>query len=98
MSELLEQFKKDLAEVDWKEMRIHLRRDAIILVAAELDLVEVALAVAEDDKSQVETWIGQEQLGKPNAEQLESWEKQLNKPFRLLIVQPYILAQEVIHA
>ncbi len=98
MSELLEQFKKDLAEVDWKEMRIHLKRDAIILVAAELDLVEVALAVAEDDKSQVETWIGQEQLGKPNAEQLESWEKQLNKPFRLLIVQPYILAQEVIHA
>ena len=98
MSELLDRLKTDLAEVPWKDLRIHLQRDAIIIVADELDLVTVALAVAEDDKPQVEGWITAGQLVKPTAEQAEAWESELEKPFRMLIVQPFILVQPVSHA
>ena len=98
MSEYLERFQQDLAEVPWKDLRIHLQRDAVILVAAELDLVEVAVAVAEDDKERVEAWISSAKLAKPSREQLDGWEKQLEKPFRVLIVQPFILVQMVEHA
>ena len=98
MSEIVEQFQKDLAEVHWKDLRIHLQRDAIILVAAELDMIATATAVAADDKRQVAEWVAQKQLSKPNAEQVEAWEAQLEKPFRVLIVQPFILAQAVEHA
>lgn len=98
MSEIVERFKQDLAEVPWKDLRIHLQRDAIIIVAAELDLVEVAEAVARDDKQSVEGWIAAEQLLKPTAEQAEAWEGELEKPFRMLIVQPFILVQPTEHA
>ena len=98
MSEIAERFKQDLAEVTWKDLRIHLQRDAIILVADALDLVTVALAVAEDDKAKVENWLAAGQLEKPTVEQAEAWEMQLEKPFRILIVQPFILAQLVNHA
>ena len=98
MSETVERFKQDLAEVSWKDLRIHLQRDAIIIVAEKLDLVEVATAVAADDKVKVAGWIGDQLLVKPTAEQLDSWESELEKPFRVLIAQPYILVQPVSHA
>ncbi len=98
MSDIVERFKTDLAEVPWKDLRIHLKRDAIIIVADELDLVTVAVAVAEDQKTTVEGWISAGQMVKPTAEQLDAWEAELEKPFRLLIVQPFILVQMVIHA
>ena len=95
MSEVIEQFKKDLAEVFWKDLRIHLQRDSIILVDTGLDLIDVAVAVAEDNKQQVDSWISTEKLTKPSAEQVTAWETQLDKPFRMLIVQPFILSQAV---
>lgn len=98
MSDYTESFRQDLAEVTWRDLRIHLQRDAIILVEQNLDLISVATAVAEDDKSQVEAWISAGKLGKPSQSQLEAWENELAKPFRMLIVQPYILAQQVQNA
>lgn len=98
MSKIAEQFREDLAVVPWKDLRIHLQRDAIVIVAAELDLVETATAVAEDDKSKVDRWITAGWLVKPTTEQVTAWETELDKPFRLLIVQPFILVQMVLHA
>ncbi len=98
MSEVRERFEKDLAEVDWSSVRIHLQRDALILVAAQLDLVEVACKVAADETTEIGCWIESGQLGKPTKEQLDAWETQLDKPFRMLIAAPYILLQEVKNA
>jgi len=98
MSDFAEQFNRDLAEICWKDLRIHLQRDAIILVAPELDLVTTATAVAMDDKGQIEAWIATGNIAKPSREQIELWEGNLEKPFRMLILKPYILIQAVNHA
>lgn len=98
MSAMRESFQRDIAEVEWRELRVHLQRDAIILVSSKLDLIEAAVAVAEDDKSLVEEWIVSQLIGKPDEDQLASWENELDKPFRMLIVQPFILVQDVTHA
>ena len=98
MSEMVDSFKRDLAEVNVRELKIHLKRDSIIIVAAELDLIEVAVAVADDDKTLVETWITASQLGKPTEKQLESWEQESTQRFQMLIVQPFILIQDLCDA
>ena len=98
MSEMIEQFKKDLADVCWRDLRTHVQRDTIITLALELDLVETATAVARDEAERIAAWIAAGQLGKPTAEEIRAWEKQMDKPFRMLIVQPYILVQAVCHA
>ncbi len=97
MSKVLEQLKQDLAEVPWKDLRIHLQRDAIVLVADSLVLLDVAVAVAEDNSPLVEGWIAASALTKPTAEQISAWETELNKPFQMLIVQPFILLQATQH-
>ena len=98
MSGMIESFKRDLAEVSWRELNIHLQRDAIIVVSTKLDLVTVGVAVADDDKNLVETWVSANQLGKPTEKQVESWEQEPDKRFQMLIVQPFILLQSVIDA
>ena len=98
MSEIRESFKRDLAEVSWKELRVHLQRDALILVAADLELIEAAVAVADDDKDRVTEWIGASRIGKPTADQLRLWESEPEQSFRMLIVQPFILIQDIVHA
>lgn len=98
MSEIREKFEQDLAEVDWKSLRIHTHRDALILVAQQLNLVDVACDIAKDSATEVSEWIEQGLLTKPTAEQLASWEAQLDKSFRMLIAAPYILIQDVQNA
>ena len=98
MSSIRERFEKDLAAVDWKALRIHVQRDALILVANQLNLVEVAVKVATDDSPCVGAWIEDGLLKKPSVAQLASWELHLDKPFRMLIAAPYILIQDLDHA
>lgn len=98
MADIIDQFKKDLAEVCWRDLRIHLQHGGIIIVAEGLELIDVAVAVAEDRKPQVEAWIAGGALTKPSSEQIEAWETELDKPFRMLIVQPFILIQAMTHA
>lgn len=88
-----EEFERDLAEVCWRELRIHLRRDALVTVAPDLDIVSVATAVAADDTVQVEGWIAAGRVAKPTATQLKQWESALDTSFLMLIVQPHILIQ-----
>ena len=95
MSKIRDSFQQDLAAVAWRELRIHLQRDAIIVVGPSLDLIDTAVAVADDDTNRVQEWMTDGLIGKPEKEQLEVWEADLDRSFQMLIVQPYILIQSV---
>jgi len=71
-----------------------MERDALILVGRNLDLVEAAARISEDDTAQVGAWITTGRLTKPNLEQIRVWEADPTRAFRMLIVQPYVLVQE----
>ena len=91
---LRDELKATLDESEWSWLTPHLVRDAIILVSNELDLLEVAEAVARDSKDQVAEWLQAGQLAKPTLTQIEAWTKAPEKKFLTIIVAPYILAQE----
>lgn len=91
---LPEKLKKDLMRTRWRQLRVHMRRDALILVSSELSLLDVGLALAEDDSAQVQTWIEDKSIQKPTPDQLQAWEKELEQPFWMLIVQPFVLFQD----
>jgi len=95
MDEIRKKLQEELDTIDWRALRVQLRRDSVILVSPELDLVEVAWCVAGDRSNEVAGWIGSGQLRKPGVEELAAWERELEKPFRMLIVAPYILVQTV---
>ncbi|MHB8708636.1 MAG: DUF2288 domain-containing protein [Desulfuromonadales bacterium] len=95
MDDLRTKLQEELDTVDWRALRTHLHRDSVILVAPELDLVEVACCVAKDRSTEVAGWIAAGQLGKPGVAELDTWERELDKKFRMLIVTPYVLIQTV---
>ena len=90
---LREELQASIGPVAWGDLRKHLARDVIIIVAPETPLLEVALAIAKNDQDQVTTWIKDGVLTKPNTHQLEHWEKNFDFPFLSVVVQPFILVQ-----
>jgi hypothetical protein len=97
MSEL-ESVRAELAEMldeaEWNWLKPHAQRDVLLVVAPELDLLDVGVAIASDNVPEVQTWIQQNLLAKPTAIQLSDWNNHEEKRFNALIVRPYILVQE----
>jgi hypothetical protein len=60
---------------------------------SQLDLLEVAVAVAQDDGEQVQQWMAEQQLNRPTADQAEAWRTETGERFTTVIVQPHVLAQ-----
>lgn len=78
----------------WHWLRPHNERGALILVDSMLDLVEVGACLAADDGVRVQSWLASQLLAKPAAEQLEQWNREPSKSFRMLVVSPFVLIQE----
>ncbi|MEL6788482.1 MAG: DUF2288 domain-containing protein [Cyanobacteria bacterium J06607_15] len=94
MPGLKEKLAQDVADISWQELQPHARRDAIIVIKTELDLTEVAVAIAEDNTALVQEWISSESVSKPTAKQLTDWNQNLEKQFTALIVQPFVVVKE----
>jgi hypothetical protein len=82
-----------LDQATWAWLLPHVERDAVIIVDAQLALVDVGMAIVEDQAQSVQHWIAEALLVKPTLEQQVIWEKTENVQFAALIVQPYVLIQ-----
>jgi hypothetical protein len=94
MPGLKEKLEQDVADISWKELQVHAKRDAIIVIKDELELSTVAVAIAEDNTTSVQKWIGEEAIAKPTAQQLTDWNQNPEKQFVALIVQPFVVVKE----
>ena len=95
MPDLQEKLSKDIADISWQELLPHAKRDAVIVVKPEMDLSEVAVAIAQDNTTPVQNWIANQSIAKPNEAQLSQWNDSHQKQFTALIVQPFVLIKEV---
>jgi hypothetical protein len=80
----------DEAELSW--LLPHARRGALVAVNPELDLLDVGVAIANDNVASVQNWIDEQLIFKLSADQL--LERGGDRRFTALIVQPYVLMQE----
>lgn len=93
MKDLKTHFSEDIADVQWRDLAPHAQRDAIIFVTKYLDLLEVGVAIAQDDVESVQSWISKALIHKPSPEQLTSWDADYSISFNTLILQPFVLIQ-----
>ena len=94
MQDLRAELAESIDEAEWNWLIPHAKRDAVVVVTTQLDLLDVGVAIASDSVSSVQHWIGEQLIYKPSAEQLAQWNTELTKRFNTLIVQPYVLVQE----
>lgn len=81
-------------EAAWNWLRAHLERGGLIVVARDLDIVDVGVKIAADDSASIGGWIAGGKLAKPSAGQIADWGREKEKRFLCLIVSPYVLIQE----
>ncbi len=94
MAELRAELAENLDEAEWEWLIPHVKRDSVLVVAKELNLVEVGIAIASDNLTSVQHWVSEQLIQKPSEMQLSNWNSDLQKRFNTLIVQPYVLIQE----
>lgn len=95
MQELKKTLETEQMEATWSALKPHAEREALILVAPELSLSDVGVALAHDDTPTVERWIAQGLVAKPSPPQIAAWDEGGLKFFWMLIVQPFVLVQEL---
>jgi hypothetical protein len=83
----------ETAAITWQELQPFFARGALLQVAGDADLVEVAVAVAEDDQAKVAAWLNAGQLAKMQAEQAQDWQ-QRDPALWAVVVAPWVLVQE----
>lgn len=91
--ELRTQLAEQIHRVDWKPLAPHAKRGGLVMVDPQLELLEVAVAIARDDGAQVQQWMAAQQLRRPTPSEAEGWSAETGEGFTVVIVQPYVLAQ-----
>lgn len=89
--DLRQQLTSAQDEAAWEWLEPHAKRDAIIWVSDEINLVDVGVAIASDDTIQVQRWIDEQVISKPTAQQLSQWNRDASIRFQSLIVAPFVL-------
>lgn len=90
---LHDKLNAETAQVAWSELERHFARGATLTVGPELDLLEVAQALARDDKERVTRWLAAGELEKTTADQASAWARRDAKLW-CVVVAPWVLVSE----
>ncbi|MFC1749118.1 DUF2288 domain-containing protein [Pseudomonadota bacterium] len=92
--ELRARLNAETAKLEWQELEKHFARGVVIRVSQELDLIEVASRVIDDDKAVVSDWMEKSLVAHPSIEEAQDWVER--KPlFWSVVAAPWVLVQEV---
>ena len=80
-------------QLSWSELERHFARGAILKVTLELDLVDVAVVVTEDNRDTMAAWLEHGEVAPATDKDAKVWNEQ-NTLFRAVVVAPWVLVQE----
>ncbi|MBU0656278.1 MAG: DUF2288 domain-containing protein [Gammaproteobacteria bacterium] len=84
----------ETARIAWPELERHFAGGRVILVAPELDLVDVATCMAKDDSKQLKSWMDAQQVGQLSDEKATCWVNEQPENLWAVVVAPWVLVQE----
>lgn len=91
--QLYRKLNMETATMPWKELMRHFASGVVIAVDKDLDLIQVAACIANDDKAAVKKWMAVNQLLKVSDAQARVWLEQ-DAVLWAVVVKPFILVQE----
>jgi hypothetical protein len=95
--ELHDKINRETARLPWAELEKHHAMGAVVYVSEELDLIDVALRMAHDDKASVQRWMAEGKLGKVTDVQAQTWSAS-EAVLWASVVSPFVLVQPQKHA
>lgn len=86
------EFLKQTAKMPWREMQTYYARGSVIVVSAELDLIEVAVQLGLDNSAQFAAWIEQGFIAPATDEQALMWYEN-DQTLWVTVAAPWVLVQ-----
>ena len=84
----------ETARIAWKDLLRFFAAGTVIAVSEELDLVEVAIHISNDNKVQIEQWMIEKRVDHVSDAQAKSW-LEADASLWALVVRPWVLVQQV---
>lgn len=84
----------ETARIAWKELLRFFAAGTVIAVSDDLDLVEVAIQISNDNKALIEQWMLEKRVDKVSDAQAKDWLK-TDATLWAVVVRPWILVQSV---
>lgn len=92
-AELQQKMNLETGRLSWPELQRHFARGVVILVANDLDLVDVARSFVQDNKPAVEQWLNSGSIATASAADALRWHD-TQAEFWAVVVAPWVLVQE----
>lgn len=92
-TELYVKLLAETAKVRWSELTTLFARGTLIRIAADLDLVSVAEAIAADEAARVAAWAAAGLLERMPPEQASAYEAR-DAELWAVVVSPWVVVQE----
>ena len=84
----------ETAKIPWLELQRFFAAGKVMLVAPELDLVDVAYALQRDEVEQVRTWSENKQIAPVSDDQAKDWIAS-EELLWAVVVKPWVLVQTI---
>jgi hypothetical protein len=86
-------FLAQTAQIAFTELQRYFAAGRLVKVSDELDLIEVAVQLSQDNAKQFEQWLEQAKLDGVNDEQAALWLKE-DRALWAVVADPWVLVQE----
>lgn len=94
--ELHDKINRETGRIKWSELARHFASGSVIYVSEELDLIDVALRVAHDDKDSILKWMTAGTVAKVSDLQAQTWTA-ADATLWASVVSPFVLVQPEKH-
>ena len=84
----------ETAKIPWLDLQRFFASGKVIWIAANLDLVEVALALQQDDVQSVSDWTVNQELAAVSDDQARQWVSD-DSLLWAVAIKPWVLVQEL---
>ena len=82
----------ETGKISWPELQRYFARGVVIIVAKELDLVEVAKQISLDNKDALKTWLKPGLVKNASDTDAKRWNESMQE-FWAVVAAPWVLVQ-----
>lgn len=86
---------KYCGQVDWSYLKPHYESGSLFFIDPSVKLEAVGVAIAHDEKEEVDAWLKTGDLVKIEALHAQQWEEDKDQQFDALVVSPFVLCRPV---
>jgi hypothetical protein len=92
-TELHDKINRETGRVKWSELERHFASGSVVWVSEALDLINVALRIAHDDRDSITRWMNEGSVAKVSDAQAQAWLAS-DATLWASVVSPFVLVQQ----